>query len=183
MTDGTIEKVDPQQVVEPIKWLGETVGFWVQNLILAVSAIAAIWVVRISKVRETRRATIDLIIAQSRDAPLDGARHVLVRMHEAGEKNLAKHLENKASEEYKAILLILNTYEFVSSGIRDGAFNESTYKRIRYSTLVKDWEALCAFVFEFRRVHGRSSLFQDFQWLADRWQKHPLKADHESTPI
>lgn len=165
-------------VPEPTKWLGETVGFWVQTAVLAVSAIAAIWIILANTKQEKRRATIDLVLEQKRDATLKAARSALTKMHEAGEKNLSKYLDDPECDQYKAILLVLNTHEFVASGIREGAFDEATYKRIRFSTLRKDWDALCAFVLEFRRVRGSRTLFQDFQWLNGRWEKKPLKADN-----
>jgi Domain of unknown function (DUF4760) len=165
------------EIAEPVRWLGETIGFWVQTSILAVSALAALWVIKASKTQEKRRSTVDLIVEQKRDRDLTEARRVILAMHEAGEKNLAKHLESESSVEYNAILLVLNAYEFVSSGIREGAFDEGTYKRLRYSNVRKDWDALCAFVFEFRRVKSGQTLFQDFQWLNERWRKSPLKAD------
>lgn len=107
------------------------------------------------------------------------ARQLILKMHESGENNLSKYLDKPESEEYKAILLSVNTYEFMSSGIREGAFDEATYKRIRYSTVLKDWGALGGFIVEFRRAKKRNTLFQDFEWLHDRWKANPLKADDD----
>lgn len=166
-------------VAEPVKWLGETIGFWIQNLILAVSAIAAIWVIKASKIQEKRRATIDLVMDQKRDQQLQKDRHFVLKMHEDGERNFAKHLENRESSEYKAILSVLNAYEFVGSGIREGAFDEDTYKRLRYSNVLRDWDNLCGFVLAFRRQKDISGLFQEFEWLVKRWRKHPLKIDSD----
>lgn len=100
-------------------------------------------------------------------------------MHDNHEKNLAKHLDDPASEECKSIIEVLNAYEFIASGIRQGAFDEATYKRLRYSNVVKDWNILCAFVLELRNNKGSTTLFQDFKWLASRWQAKPLKPDEE----
>src|SRR5258708_6378023 len=163
---------------EPLRWLGETVGFWIQTLILAVSAIAALLLIKSSNRQERRRATVDLVLEQKRDTDLREARHLVTKMHVDGETNLAKHLEDPESPEFKAILLVINTHEFVAGGIRSRAFDEEAYKRLRYSTLRKDWEALCAFILEFRRARGSKTLYQDFQWLNGRWEKKPLKADN-----
>jgi hypothetical protein len=175
--DGMIESGPPSDLAEPVKWLGETVGFWIQNLILTVSAIAAIWVIRASKTQEKRRATIDLVMDQKRDVTLVAARHTLMSLHESGEKNFAKYLEDTSSNQYKAILSVLNAYEFVGSGIREGAFDEDTYKRLRYSNVLRDWDNLCAFVLAFRRQKGIEGLFQEFEWLDKRWRKKRFKTD------
>ncbi|MGB6599380.1 MAG: DUF4760 domain-containing protein [Candidatus Acidiferrum sp.] len=158
-----------------MKWLGETIGFWIQNLILTISAVAGIWVIKSSKTQEKRRATIDVIMYQKSDAALQAARKVVLKLHESGECNFAKYLENTASEEYKSILLVLNGYEFIASGIREGAFDKKTYKRLRYSTVLRDWGNLCAFVLAFRRSKKIDELFQEFEWLNEEWKDSPLK--------
>ena len=100
-------------------------------------------------------------------------------MHDDHEKNLARFLQDPTCEEYKAILLALNTYEFIASGIRTNAFNEKVYKRLRWSMIIKDWEAFEGFVIEFRNTEGRNSFFQDFEWLYKRWKGSPLRTDNE----
>jgi len=167
--------VSANEIAEPVKWLGETIGFWVQNGILTISAIAAIWVIKSSKTQEKRRATIDVVMHQKKDDALQSARRVVLKLHESGECNFAKYLESTSSEEYKSILLVLNGYEFVASGIREGAFDEKTYKRLRYSTVLRDWGNLCAFILAFRRSKKIDELFQEFEWLYEQWKDRPLK--------
>jgi hypothetical protein len=167
-------------IAEPARWLGETFGFWIQTAVFAISAFAGMWIIRSRGYQEGRRATVDLIVQQKRDEKLLAARHCIMVMHEKGEKNLARHLENPDSEECKAILLALNTYEFVACGIKLGAVSERIYKRLRFSTVLKDWDAFEGFVIEFRRQRGGDTFFQDFEWLYGRWKKHPLKSNRKS---
>ena len=98
-------------------------------------------------------------------------------MHEAGAGNLAKHVDNIDSKEYRAIILVLNAYEFAATGVREGAFDEMTFKRLRCGIVLRDWNALCGFVLEFRRKKAIPTIFQEFEWLARRWQANPLKED------
>jgi hypothetical protein len=174
---------DPSVVVEPTKWLGETMGFWIQTALLAISALGAVWIIKARGTQEKRRATVDAIIHQKAESKLRDARAVIRRMHENKEKNLAKHLENPTSEECIAIIEVLNAYEFIASGIRQGAFDEGTYKRLRCSNVLNDWQILYAFVQEMRNSKDSSTLFQDFKWLAARWRGKPLKADEERTNL
>lgn len=167
----------PDLVAEPSKWLGETIGFWIQTIMLAVSAVAGIWIILSRGKQEGRRATVDLIVHQTSDAELKEARKIIKGMHEKDETNLARYLQDTNSAEYKAILKCINTYEFVASGIRTNAFSEVVYKRLRCFLLIKDWEALEGFVAEFRKLRGHATFFQDFEWLYRRWKKNPLKED------
>jgi hypothetical protein len=98
-------------------------------------------------------------------------------MHGRGETNLARFLQDTTCPEYKAIMLSLNTYEFVACGIRTGAFSEKVYKRLRCTLLIRDWESFEGFVTEFRKLRGGGAFFQDFEWLYKRWKKSPLKVD------
>jgi hypothetical protein len=98
-------------------------------------------------------------------------------MHEREASNFARYLDDTDCEEYKAIMRTLNAYEFVASGIRERAFSEAVYKRLRCSTLIKDWEAFQGFVIEFRKQKSKRTFFQDFEWLYKRWSQQPLKAD------
>jgi len=166
------------EIAGPVKWLGETIGFWVQTFILFISALAATWVIRSSKTQEKRRATIDVVMHQKSDDKLIEARSVLLGLLDRGEGNFAKYLESTSSKEYKSILLVLNGYEFVGSGVREGAFDENTYKRLRHAMVLRDWDNLSAFVLAFRRQKSLEGLFQEFEWLVRRWRKSPLKTDH-----
>jgi len=142
---------------------------------LAISAIGGIWIVLSRGRQEGRRATVDLVVEQKRDKELVAARNWIRDTKDRGETNLAKHLDHPASAEYGHILYALNTYEFVAVGIKTKAFSEKTYKRLRCSTFIADWECFRGFVTEIRKAKNLPTLFQDSEWLYDRWKKDPLK--------
>lgn len=168
---------DPTIVAEPARWLGETIGFWIQTVILAISAGAGILIIKSRGKQEARRATVDFIVEQRRDAELTNAKTAIRGMHENHEANFARHLQDPTSDEYKAILIVLNNYEFAASGIRTHAFDDDVYKRLRFSTVIRDWEALKGFVADFRNQKSKNTLFQDFEWLYEQWRKKPLTPD------
>src|ERR1700675_370809 len=114
-------------LAEPCKWLGETVGFWIQTLVFLASAIGGIWIILARGSQEKRRATVDLVLEHIHDASMRDAELLVTMLHESGEQNLAKYLGDPKSEQYKAIMRVLNMHEFAASGIREGAFDEKTY--------------------------------------------------------
>ncbi|OUE47334.1 hypothetical protein BZY94_06385 [Burkholderia territorii] len=121
-----------------------------------------------------RRATIDLVMHHQKDADLNAAKKLVIGLQGNGTP-LGAH--PAGSPEYKAILDVLNAYEFVASGIRQGAFDEDVYKRVFCSMLTRDWKALAGFVLEIRNRVNKPTLFQDFEELAQRWDRKPLKAN------
>lgn len=104
------------------------------------------------------------------------ARGIVLGLHEAKAEFVGYALRDKAStEEAKAILVVLNFYEFAAAGIRDGAFDEAMFRRMQYSMVLRDWGALEGFVRELRKARGSDTLFREFQRLAESWRKKPLK--------
>ncbi|PIT07246.1 DUF4760 domain-containing protein [Snodgrassella communis] len=72
-------------------------------------------------------------------------------------------------KENQAILDVLNNYEFMAAGIKEGAFDEEIYKRMKRSLIIKDWEKLELYVRALRKREQRDRLFSEFQWLAEKW--------------
>ncbi len=167
--------METQAVSEAGKFLGETWGFWVQTGALFISALAAIALIYANGQDQKRRATIDLVLHQKQDRELQAAlRHVL-DLREKRVTNFAKYLEDRNSEDFKNIVRVLNNYEFIAAGIQEGAFDQELFKRMQYSVVLKNWDALHGFVTEFRRQNDIQTLFQEFQRLAQRWESSPLK--------
>src|ERR1022692_3039309 len=114
---GWLILIDLQTTEKITWWLGETKGFWVQTGALLISAVAGVLIIRSRSKTERRRATVDLVLHQKNDSELMKAKMHLFRLHDAGTKNFAIYLGQKDSEEYKAIIKVLNTHELVCCGI------------------------------------------------------------------
>jgi hypothetical protein len=177
---GWLILIDAQAAEKAVFWLGETKGFWVQTGALFLSAVGALWIVFSRDKREKARATVDVVLHQKADSGLEEAKRKLLKLHENGHKNFAAFLADKECEEYKAIFKVLNGREFIAAGIRQGAYDEKLFKRMQCASLIRDWNALSGFVMEFRnsikgKVHDTETFYQDFEWLAARWIRKPLK--------
>lgn len=75
----------------------------------------------------------------------------------------------------QTILRVLNNQEFIAVGIRTGAFDEGVYKQLQCSNVLKLWTATSGFIQEIRKIDGKNTLFQDFERLANKWEKRPIK--------
>jgi hypothetical protein len=151
-------------------WLGESKGFWIQTGALFASAWGAIWIVWSRGRSERRRATVDLLIEREKNYKLLKALS-FVRYT----PNLIAFVANRTSQQYIDCITVLNHYEFVAAGIREKALDSGLYKRMQYTMVVKDWEALCPFVMELRRAQAHTTLFQELELLAKAWEKKPLQ--------
>ena len=170
--------MDCHESAKIVLWLGETLGFWVQTGAFILSAFGAIAIIYNNSHQAKKRATIDLVLHELTNPEIIEAK-----------KQVAHYHDNKTDftqlscEEYKAkpenghIRTVLNNYEFIAAGIKEGAFDEEIYKRVKRSILIRDWDALAAYVAEVRRRTGREKIYIEMQWLAERWKKSEIKPE------
>jgi len=162
-----------QPLTHALGWLGESWGFWIQTSAFFLSALAAIAIIYYNGKQARLRALIDLIVQQKTDQELLQATHRVNALHEAG-ASLTKHLDPQCQER-KDILRVLNNQEFIAVGVRLGCFDENTYKQLQCTNVLRLWDASKGFIEEIRRERQKDTLFQDFEKLALRWKKNPIK--------
>lgn len=151
----------------------------IQTSAIVITGIAAIWTLRSNSKLSRHRATIELLLAQRTDERLIKAKQEMSKMHLNQDLSITslacKGMEENENRQY--VLIILNNYEFISVGIREKALDEKVYKRAQHSTLIRDWKATKAFITELRTQNNIPTLFQEFEYLYNRWAANPLKKD------
>lgn len=181
-------------------YLGESAGFWVQTAVILLGAVAAVLTIYVNgrlsrgsinhngelnrnsiehneKIAR-QRATIDLLMNQRTDPSLIEAKRAVGSIHNGGGDFVSLAAPEKSQDVNRShILSIINNYEFIALGIREGALDDSIYKRAVYSQVLRDWKAMQPFILELRRKNRIDTLFQEFEFLAKRWLKEPLQCD------
>lgn len=163
----------------PILFLGETIGFWIQTVAIVVSALfAGTQLLALRKqnlsndLQWKQRATIDAVMSDRKDSGLIQARRLFAKMKKQNENFDALGSNPLLDNEEKnhAILDILNNYEFMASGIKENAFDEEIYKRMKRSLIIQDWDILEIYIQALRKKEKRPKLFCEFEWLAKKWK-------------
>lgn len=165
------------ELCQPIKslgWLGETWGFWIQTGAFVLSALAGVAVIYYNGKQGRLRATIDLIIHQKSDTQLLACIEQVYKLS-LNKVQFSKYANDHDSEEFRCILKVLNNHEFIALGIRQGTFDEEIYKKMQYSNVMKVWASSAGIISEIRNTQNIQTLFQEFEWLAQRWRNSPLK--------
>ncbi len=162
-------------------FLGQPIGYWIQTVAIVASAIFAGWQIKALRkqnnnndIQWRQRATIDAVMADRKDANLIQSRRAYAKMKQ-NKTNFdaiggAPLLENE--EANHAILDILNNYEFMASGIREEAFDEDIYRRMKQSLIISDWNMLNVYIYALRKRENRPKLFCEFEWLAKKWEEN-----------
>lgn len=168
----------------------QTYGFIIQSGVIAISAIVAMRSIQSSKETAKKRATIDAFLKFRDDDKIVKAKAEIKKIHdraklpENGSKlngDLKSYANQTGSDEFNAILAMLNYYEFISAGIFEGAFDEGTFKRMQYKQLDRDYDTMIPFVIELRKNkaesgHPQPTMFQEFEKLGAKWKEKPLKS-------
>lgn len=163
---------------ETAKILGESYGFWIQTGAVILSAIMAVLAILHNGRMARKRTTIDVLLQENQDQQLMEAKFTVF--------NLANNTDNsfveiyfkekeKQSDTYKKITMLLNRYEFIAQSIRNKAFEEKIYKKMQYNNITRMWDRVCPLVYEIRQRQKSQTFYQEFEWLAKRWKKKPLK--------
>ena len=184
---------------EVVLWLGQTQGYWIQTVayfLAAFGALAAALVAGFqlralrqqmaaaekgakaqteSSERMSRlRATVEVVRHEQTDKELLEAQKKYAELRERPGALTALAVSHpEPTEDNGLVMRMLNNYEYVSTGIHVGAFDEEIYKRMKRSNLIRDWDALKPYVCELRRKYGKPKLFIELENLAEKWRNHP----------
>lgn len=175
-------------------FLGETIGFWVQTGVFLLTAGIGLWQIRhlSEQLKQSRRqaennenlarmrATVDVVLDENANVEFQMRLKKFGTMRNANE-SFAKYAcgdLKQHSEQNDIILPVLNNYEFMAAGIRSGAFDEGIYKRMKKSTVIRDWQMLSGYVMQIRSNANNHALFVEFESIAKKWKDDPPnKAD------
>lgn len=148
-----------------------------------VTAIGVI-VAAVSIYRNTdnarKRATLDMIVMERNDKELQVSIRKTNELSKTPGLVFNTYISEKEEdkEARQQILRVLNQREFVSGGVLNGALHEKMYKVFSYSMLLRDWCNLRGFIYELREMRNAPTAFQEFETLAKKWKKSPLKEKH-----
>ena len=118
-----------------------------------------------------KRAIVDHIIKQREDKEL---RRIFQELYQLRiqRKKVSEYV--KDPEKLREVLYALDTLEFTAVGIRLGAFDESVYKELQCSKVIKTWDSVSGFVMELREEKQTPTIYQDLELLANRWKACPI---------
>ncbi len=144
-------------------------GLWIQTGAIVVSAVGVILTLVWTKNIACRRATLDIVLNEETDPRHIEKRTDFVKLRDVG--NLAKWAEpaNTTTDNSALIRAILNRYELVAIGIRQGTMDEKSYHRWCRTTLVKDWTSCKPFVMQLRHNAHTPTYYCELEALAKRW--------------
>ncbi len=142
--------------------------------VLLMGVMAAICALMVNQNIARKRATIDFVLHDLNSEKMDDAKLVMTL-----DKDALLDLSKKSSfesENRKRALRLLNQYEFMAVGIKEGAFDKNLMNRMKHSTVTRTFDKFEPFINSLRQESEMSkTVFQDFEWLATSFKKMGLK--------
>lgn len=178
------------------KWQVSDWIYFLQLIVIAVSAYIAFTTISASKATARERATLDTILDDNKDEELYEAKILVHDFHknpsayfaaredtDSKRNTLAQlftvdgsQLTDSEHEVRKSLIKALNRYEFYAIGINRGLFDEELFKRMHCSNILRLWETSDTAVIQLRNFTKIDTLFKDLEILAIRWKANSLKS-------
>lgn len=153
----------------------------IQSVLILAGVIVA--VVSIASARKTARKkqTADLLLSSRADKDLVNGLRCLARLDGAENENLGSYASRDKDDTDAAVAIryVLNHWEYVCVGIQSDIYDEEMLKRASYNTVVRLFQCARPFIEKLRQNTGRPTLYQELEWLYNRWEKSGPPAKKE----
>ncbi|MGN5533724.1 DUF4760 domain-containing protein [Acinetobacter sp. Lyrl_1] len=167
---------------DSILFLGMSLPTWLQTGSLIVAAGALIFNAKQvgelkvqnfqSEKKARQRATIDLALHEKSDPAYLECKNKFLELRNDKTINITTYAcdVNKHSEQNRVIFAYLDHYEFLATGISEGALDGEIYKKMRRSSVIKDWDAVQPYVYELRKQRNNNKIYCELEDLVKDWR-------------
>lgn len=152
--------------------------------VLSLGLIVAFFQIRNHRDIEKKKAALDVIFKQECDDKLLEGMKFIRELHRSNNDNIATYaydsngLSDEAAEERKQgahkITYVLNSLEYLATGVLRNIYCEDVLKDAKFSILVKVFDEAKPFIEQVRTRPKSEMTFQEFEILVKRWKKKPL---------
>jgi hypothetical protein len=148
-----------------------------RGAILTLGVIVAVASVVSAKNTARKKQTADAIFASRTDSELQKGLRLVAAIHESDNRNIGamSARDKQDSDEAKLIRYVLNHYEYVAIGIRNGIYDEQMFKDASYSTIISLHTRASPFIEGVRTVSRRQTVYQELRCMVQRWEESPLE--------
>lgn len=150
-----------------VEFLGEKV----RNFAVIMGVVIAIWSLRTTIILARRKQSSDLVFSARNDESFVAGIRAL-RAHRANDdvRLLAVHPGIK-SDDAASLRYILNYFEALAVGARNGIYDEKILYLNYRTTLIHVFDAAMPFIREIRVSQDNATLYKELGWLAMRWKR------------
>lgn len=141
-------------------------------LVGCLAASVAVWGIRTQRTIALKRATLDVILRSESDKDIIDAHACFNRLARSN-GGLATFAEedHQGSRETESIRIILNQYEIIAIGIKQGILDEDLYYEWFGTGLLRHWRYAQPFILRIRQRVDSDKPFAAFEELVSRFSR------------
>lgn len=119
-----------------------------------------------------QRATIDLALHEKSDPTYLKCKNDFLTLRNNSSANITTYAcdINKHHDENKIIFAYLDHYEFLATGVSEGALDGEIYKKMRRTSVIRDWDAVQPYVYELRKQRNNNKIYCELEELVKAWR-------------
>ncbi len=147
-----------------------------RNVSFLFGVVVAIVSVLSAKAIARKKQSADLLFNSRGDEELQKGLRALAKMHDDGNTNMRAFASRSRVDEDipKMIRYVLNHYEYVAVGVQSRIYDESMLRSASFNTVINLYKHSKPFIEAVRENNQRPTIYQEFQWLAKRWEEKGL---------
>lgn len=147
------------------------------GLFIAVAAI-------IYNVLTARKVHTSVFLGESRfDDDYKKGLSTMRRIHESNKafrsymypSNGQADLTDEEKKEKREIIYCLGFYERMAVSVKRKTYDETMIKEVFYSSVVNNYDISLPLIQAIREKEKNTTYFKEYEWMAKRWKKCPLK--------
>lgn len=147
-----------------------------RGLVILLGVVVAIVSVMTARALARKKQAADLLFASRGDEQMQRGCQTVRKLHVEKGKNLFTMLDDDEHKtEFNDILYVLNHFETVSVGLRNGIYCENMMKDAWCTIMVSTYDFAAPVVKSMRTRDGKNTAFQEYELLVARWKASPLK--------
>ena len=139
-------------------------------------------IISVLSVRSTakKKQTADFLFSLRSDNRLIEGTRDLRELHYSTDKNMRNLVDSESSEgsdcaeKIENVRYVLNHYERLSVCLQSGIYDEDMLKKSQCNIILKTFKQAKPFIEGVREKRSIPTAYQEFEWLAERWEKAPL---------
>lgn len=149
---------------------------WFRGFMIMTGVVVAITSVVSARTIARKKQTADLMFGTRSDEKLSDGYKCLARLHNAADSNMrALAREDKRnSDEANEVRYVLNHWERVFVGLRQGIYDEKMLREANYNTVLKTWAQAKPYIEAVREAEQRQTYYQCLELYAKQWKRKPL---------
>lgn len=159
-------------------WLTELLGSEsFRGLMIFAGVLVAVVSVWTARNTARKKQVADMLFASRGDERLQLGCRAVRALHDAPGKNLRTLLDDpEHKDEIDLVKYVLNHFETVGVGIRNGIYDENMVKDAWCTMMINTFEYARPLVDSMRTKHAKDTIFQEYELLVVRWKANPVKA-------